>query len=169
MTPPERRSMWVIWAALMLALVGALALALLAFSGPAHGAAPAQRGNRLLDTLERENGLPSGLLLAVCRIESGCRNVTATGRGRAGLGADVGPWQIHVPDWKSHAGQRAWWYLRDRAANAAVAAMLLARSRDRCRATIGAPAACLRCSWALYNARSQSWCAKLRTAMGGNV
>ena len=170
MTAAERNTRYLLGLAVALILIGLMAATLLAFSEPARAATVPQRGNRLLSTLEAEYGLPDGLLDAVQAIESGRRNVVAYGRGKGGKGADVGPWQIHVPDVRSDAGQRAWWYLRQPAVNASVAAYLLARSRQQCLdkdSPLSRSVACRRCPEALYNTRSDTWCGKLRRQMAG--
>jgi len=141
---------------------GALAAAIIVLLFLANRARSAPATN-IITALEQHHRLPRGLLKRVCRAETRCRMVVALGRGKGGLGADVGPWQIHVPDSNSPAGQRAVRYLMDRTVNAAVAAKLLAASRAKCE-RLGNPGRCLKCPFLFYNYHSETWCRKV---MGG--
>lgn len=103
--------------------------------------------------VERRHHLPPLLMAAVVLAESGGIPLVARGRGKGGLGCDVGPAQVHLPGCRPAARLAA---LAAPGRNLEAGAMVLSRSRRLCswRASW---AVCRRSRWALYNAGSPGW------------
>jgi len=107
--------------------------------------------------VEVRYGLPLGLLLAVCLIESGGRQRLVSPRRRCG-GRDIGAGQVH-----HHQGRARLQQLLTLSLGLDQAGRLLVQSRDRCRRH---PrwAACKRGSYSLYNSASPGWSARMQRA-----
>jgi len=96
---------------------------------------------------------------SVILVETGGEWAVGTGRGDLGRDAAVGWGQVLVPRWRSGAGRRVTWWLRDLRVHVSVMGMLLADSRRRCARQRGCP-----CPEAHYNWGSRTqWCRALRS------
>jgi len=108
-----------------------------------------------------EQGLPAGLLTSVVLAETSGRSVVARGRGKGGLGCDVGVAQIHIPGCRPEAVAAVLPVAR----NLVAAARVLRWSRSWCSRRPSSK----RCSdfrWFRYNPGSRTWSSKVRRIWG---